>query len=90
MLPPPSALLFVPLTLFELRERRRVWTVIMTLCAWGVALYAARFYRLLAGQVTRVEGRADPADRPLPDGDPGDPRRQHHAGRRAADRRGHQ
>ena len=43
---PPVALLFAPITLLSYPVAYRVWTFLLALCMWGVALQAGRIYRV--------------------------------------------
>lgn len=56
ILPPPSALPFIPLTFFSYVHAFWIWTFLLTMSVWGVAVTAALLYRRLAGQPTRTEG----------------------------------
>jgi hypothetical protein len=53
---PPNALLYAPIALFGYRPALVVWTGLMALCAWGVAMQAGRMYEILAGRSTRMSG----------------------------------
>jgi hypothetical protein len=56
MLPPASALPFVPLSLLPFKYAEWTWAFVLLGCVWGVGLFAARFHRLLVGHETRWEG----------------------------------
>jgi len=56
MLPPPSAFLFLPLTYVNLAQAWWIWNAISIASVWGLALFASRLYRSLAGRSTRWEG----------------------------------
>jgi hypothetical protein len=56
ILPPPMALLCVPLTWFSYENANAVWIVLMSLCMWAVALQAAHIYRRLHDRSSCVEG----------------------------------
>jgi hypothetical protein len=56
MLPPASALPFVPLSLLPFKQAEWVWAFVLIGCVWGIALFAARFHRMLVGRETGWEG----------------------------------
>jgi Glycosyltransferase family 87 len=56
MLPPPAALLFVPLSLLPYRWAGWVWVAVLTACTWGVAYYAGWLYRAFSGKPSPWEG----------------------------------
>jgi Glycosyltransferase family 87 len=56
ILPPPTALLLVPLSLLTYQQASWAWCALLIACTWGVAYYAGRFYRLLSGRPSRGEG----------------------------------
>src|SRR4051794_20093133 len=56
MLPPTSALPFVPLSYLSFRAAEWVWVAILTACVWATALFAGRFHRILLGRESPWEG----------------------------------
>src|SRR5579885_2442506 len=56
ILPPPSALLFVPFSALSYSQAYWVWIWISAACIWGVALIAALLLREVAGSATGWEG----------------------------------
>lgn len=56
MLPPVSALLFVPLSVLSYKQAFWLWTAIQTLCIWSMALIAAHLLRRIARKPTHMEG----------------------------------
>lgn len=56
MLPPPSALLFIPLSFLTYRQAFWVWTAFLAACIWGVAWTSGRAHRHLTGEASRWEG----------------------------------
>jgi hypothetical protein len=56
ILPPPSALIFAPLSKASYRGAYWIWIAISILCTWGVGLCAARLYRDLVKRPSYVEG----------------------------------
>lgn len=56
ILPPPSALLFVPLSYLSYRQAFWVWIFFLSFCVWGVACVSARLLRAVIGYSTRWEG----------------------------------
>lgn len=56
--PPPTALLFAPLSYYSYRVAQMVWLGILTVCAWIAAVQAGRIYGLLRG-VHGGGGRAE-------------------------------
>jgi hypothetical protein len=53
---PPVAALFIPLTFLEHPTAYKVWIAILSLCAWGVALQAARVYTIARGREDMAAG----------------------------------
>jgi hypothetical protein len=56
MQPPPFALLCTPLSFLPYRQAYILWTLGLTLCAWGVAVHAGMIYRACAHRPTRLSG----------------------------------
>jgi alpha-1,2-mannosyltransferase len=56
MLPPASALPFVPLSFLPFKQAEWVWAFVLIGCVWGIALLSAQFHRLLVGRETGWEG----------------------------------
>ena len=56
ILPPPSALLFIPLSWTTFPRAFWIWTAILTGCAWGVAWVSGALLRCIMGRPTRYEG----------------------------------
>ncbi|MGE5611168.1 MAG: glycosyltransferase family 87 protein [Bacillota bacterium] len=56
MLPPPSVLLFVPLSFFSYQVAFGIWVAILIGCTWGVARMAGWLYRSHVGYESRWEG----------------------------------
>jgi alpha-1,2-mannosyltransferase len=56
ILPPPSALLFVPISLLPWTIAVWVWSFFVALCCWGIALIAARLHREIVGRHSAIQG----------------------------------
>jgi alpha-1,2-mannosyltransferase len=56
ILPPPTAILFVPLTALPFPAAKWAWAALLVLCGWGTALLTGRLYRRLDGGSNRWEG----------------------------------
>lgn len=56
MLPPVSAVVFIPLSIFSYEQALWLWIAIETICIFAVALIAARLLRHLFGYRSRFEG----------------------------------
>jgi hypothetical protein len=54
--PPPFALLMEPIAFLKYRLAKKVWNLLMVLCAWGVAVMAGRFYEIAAGTRSPLAG----------------------------------
>jgi hypothetical protein len=54
--PPPVAVLLIPLAWLSFRNALAVWDILMTLCAWGVALQASAAYGKLIGRPAWGQG----------------------------------
>jgi hypothetical protein len=56
MQPPPVALLLIPLSWMSLYTSFYVWTLLLTLAAWGIGLQAATMYELCVDQPVHRAG----------------------------------
>ena len=56
MQPPPFVLLLVPLSFLTYPQAYVVWTLVMMLCAWGIAVQAGWIYTICRGRPTRFAG----------------------------------
>jgi hypothetical protein len=56
VLPPPVALVCVPLSLFGYETANAIWVLLMSLCLWLVALQAAHIYCVLDRRPSRIPG----------------------------------
>jgi hypothetical protein len=56
ILPPPSALLFIPLSMVPYSQAFWAWTFLLTICVLGVALITGRLFRNILGHPSRFEG----------------------------------
>lgn len=56
ILPPPSALLFIPFAWMSYAHAYWTWMFLLCLCTWGAALTAAHLYRTIHGSPSRTEG----------------------------------
>ena len=54
--PPPVALLLMPLGYLNYHRAFELWTLMLVICAWGVALLAGRIHEVLQGQANRASG----------------------------------
>jgi len=56
ILPPPSALLFIPFTTLSYDHAYWTWIFVLILSTWGVAVLAGRMLRKILGHSSRHEG----------------------------------
>lgn len=56
ILPPPSALLFTPLSMLSYQHAFWTWIAILIASVWGVAVISGRIYRQVSGAPSRIEG----------------------------------
>src|SRR5262245_27368600 len=54
--PPPAALLFVPLALLPYRASLLLWTALLILTTWGVAMEAGQMHAIALGRRTKWIG----------------------------------
>lgn len=56
ILPPPTALLFVPLSYLTYSQAFWVWTYFLIVCVWSVAWISGRLLRQIVGKPSHLEG----------------------------------
>ena len=56
ILPPPSALLFIPFSLLNYKTAFWVWTFFLIGCTWGVAIVSGILFQSIVGRPTRWSG----------------------------------
>lgn len=56
ILPPSSALIFIPLSYLSYRQAFWVWTLILCVCTWCMALATGQLFQTLMGRPSRYEG----------------------------------
>ena len=54
--PPPVALLLMPLGYLSYHRAFELWTLMLVVCAWGVAFLAGKIHEVLQGKETRASG----------------------------------
>jgi alpha-1,2-mannosyltransferase len=56
ILPPPSALLFIPISLIPWAMAVWLWSFVVALCCWGIGVIAARLHREILGRDSVTQG----------------------------------
>lgn len=54
--PPPVTLLLMPMGYLNYHRAFELWTLMLVICAWGVAWLAGKFHEILHGTLTKASG----------------------------------